>query len=307
LHEKHGIELNPLSLLREATRAVPAVRYATGLVGIAAAIFFIRGLLPDVSLAAMLPLLLGTLACMTALVLVSAAVTAPTAGQSTVALVFLWATCLFIITFMFFTVTAVGFGWPTSWAKLMLPASAFDTPLVETSEKRLERGAPGSPTQMDAAAPLANVAPTAEAKNEGGSGQASSRRATAPSESRSDRPTIQRGNSTPPPEVSGVPHQRAQLPSFDGLFTSADYPAEALRTGSEGRVQVRLAISQTGRVSDCNVIQSSGSASLDSQTCQIFMSRAFFIPASDAQGRRTTDVYTQSVRWSLPEQASTTE
>lgn len=122
-----GFLLHPVKALKLATDAVPAVRYAVGLVGIAAAIALLRGFLPDVGIVGMLPILGGTIVAMALLVILAAAVAAP--GNTSIAQTFLWATCIFVITFMFFTVTAVAFGWPPAWARLILPQSAITRPL----------------------------------------------------------------------------------------------------------------------------------------------------------------------------------
>lgn len=127
--------LNPLKLLSVASKAVPAVKYATGLVGVAAALLIIRGLMPDMEIAGILPLLVGTIVAMTALLLLSAAASGPAKSRSGPAIMLLWATCLFVIAFMFFTVSAVAFGWPDRWARLVLPEQAVDKPLIETKPR----------------------------------------------------------------------------------------------------------------------------------------------------------------------------
>lgn len=83
------------------------------------------------------------------------------------------------------------------------------------------------------------------------------------------------------------------------LFTSADYPDEALRKGEQGTTAVRLAIDRQGKVSDCTVIESSGSSSLDQATCNVLTSRAQFTPARDSRGRPTSDTYVQRIKWQL--------
>lgn len=112
----------PVAALRAATKAVPAVKYAVGLVGIAAAVSLARGFLPGVGVVAMLPLLGGFILVMAVLVILAAAVASP--ARTPVAKLFLWATCLFTIAFMLFTVTAVAVGWPRAWAQVILPGEA---------------------------------------------------------------------------------------------------------------------------------------------------------------------------------------
>jgi TonB family protein len=74
-----------------------------------------------------------------------------------------------------------------------------------------------------------------------------------------------------------------------GLFSNEDYPEEALRRNEQGSVQTRLKIGADGRVHDCKVVKSSGSASLDKATCNVL--RARFRPAVNAQGQPTASEY----------------
>jgi TonB family protein len=85
------------------------------------------------------------------------------------------------------------------------------------------------------------------------------------------------------------------------LFSTDDYPREAWRNGEQGIVAVTLTVSPDGKVADCVVNQSSGSPSLDVQTCRILWTRAHFTPARDAQGRPVQDTFHQRIRWELPE------
>ena len=56
------------------------------------------------------------------------------------------------------------------------------------------------------------------------------------------------------------------------MFSTDDYPLDALRKSEAGTVAVALKIGADGRVTDCVVTGSSGSASLDAQTCRILYS-----------------------------------
>ena len=129
--------------MRAGAKAVPAVTYAIGLAGIAAAIAFIRTLFGDVSLPAMMPLLIGAIIVMAVLALFASAVAPRTEEEDarrrrqrrrrlpdTPGEVFLWAVCIFVIVFMGFTVTAVGIGKPRAWAFLLLPREAAERSLA---------------------------------------------------------------------------------------------------------------------------------------------------------------------------------
>ena len=84
------------------------------------------------------------------------------------------------------------------------------------------------------------------------------------------------------------------------LFSDDDYPAAALRAREQGRVVYRLRIGPDGRVTDCDVRWSSGSASLDAATCRIVSRRARFAPARDSAGRPIPDQRDGDVLWVLP-------
>jgi protein TonB len=84
------------------------------------------------------------------------------------------------------------------------------------------------------------------------------------------------------------------------LFSSDDYPAEALQKGDQGKVQARLSIDAHGRVAHCSIVLSSGHASLDNATCEILRKRARFDPARNATGKTVPDsVTTPLITWVL--------
>ena len=88
--------------------------------------------------------------------------------------------------------------------------------------------------------------------------------------------------------------------SLVGLFSSDDYPNDALRRGQEGTVAVLLTIGTDGHVSRCRVTTSSHSPSLDAATCRILTERAGFAPARDRRGMPTIDYYAQRITWRVP-------
>lgn len=99
-----------------------------------------------------------------------------------------------------------------------------------------------------------------------------------------------------------VPHTRAKA-DLGGLIKDADYPAAALRAGQEGTVAFRLHIAETGAVSRCEIVTSSGSAALDETTCHIMTTRPKFTPALDAEGKPTTDTVHAQIVWNIAEPA----
>ncbi len=104
---------------------------------------------------------------------------------------------------------------------------------------------------------------------------------------------------TQPEPVPPAVRARANLIE---LFNSDDYPQEAIRNEEQGTVQFRIIIAPDGRVSDCTVVSSSGSAALDRASCAIVSERARFEPARDANGQRVGDSLTSRVRWELPQE-----
>lgn len=86
------------------------------------------------------------------------------------------------------------------------------------------------------------------------------------------------------------------------IFSTDDYPAAAIRREEQGTVNFSLSINRRGRVTECQVVQSSGSEALDKQTCRILTKRARFDPARNAEGKRIADTYSGRIRWELPEE-----
>ena len=103
----------------------------------------------------------------------------------------------------------------------------------------------------------------------------------------------------PAPRVSQAAKARGSLP---GLFSTDDYPQDAIRNEQQGTTAVRLTIDGNGRVSACSVTSSSGSSSLDNATCRIIRARARYTPAKDQNGQPISDSDTARIRWVLPEE-----
>src|SRR4051812_40416060 len=78
----------------------------------------------------------------------------------------------------------------------------------------------------------------------------------------------------PPRKVQSATSAKGDLRS---LFSADDYPASAQSAGAEGTTRASLTIGPDGRVTGCNIIQSSGNGALDSATCNILRRRAKFI------------------------------
>jgi protein TonB len=87
----------------------------------------------------------------------------------------------------------------------------------------------------------------------------------------------------------------------NSLISSDDYPIAAARSGVQGKVTVELLIDASGRVSDCSLLQSSGSQDLDGATCTLLTRRAQYYPARNSAGIPVESRVTSSIRWNLPE------
>lgn len=106
----------------------------------------------------------------------------------------------------------------------------------------------------------------------------------------------------PPPPPGGIRPQPARAPaSLASLFSSDDYPAAAVQAGEEGAVAFRLTVGKDGRVAACAIVASSGSAALDSTTCQLLSLRARFRAARNSEGQPTEDAVYGRIVWRLPE------
>lgn len=89
-------------------------------------------------------------------------------------------------------------------------------------------------------------------------------------------------------------HAKGDLSQY---FRSEDYPWLALMKDQEGKVGFSLLIDEKGRVADCSVIEPSGVAALDAQSCAILTERATFTPAIGAGGKPARDSYIGRVVW----------
>jgi TonB family protein len=85
-----------------------------------------------------------------------------------------------------------------------------------------------------------------------------------------------------------------------GLFTSDDYPADAIRRGEDGATLVEIGVSDGGDVQNCRTLMSSGSPSLDRRTCLIASKRLRFLPKVTADGLRVPTREPYRIRWILP-------
>ncbi|MBA4091622.1 MAG: energy transducer TonB [Sphingobium sp.] len=87
-----------------------------------------------------------------------------------------------------------------------------------------------------------------------------------------------------------------------GWALESDYPASAKQRKETGSVEFLLVTSPQGRVSQCQIMQSSGSSELDQRTCEVMYARASFKPATDENENPTSGFYKGRFTWTLPGQ-----
>jgi protein TonB len=76
----------------------------------------------------------------------------------------------------------------------------------------------------------------------------------------------------------------SDIEQIAGEFRRSDYPRAAREAGIGGRVEFRFSVGPDGRVRDCAITRSSGSAELDDTTCRLVTQRFRYRPATDARG-----------------------
>jgi len=83
------------------------------------------------------------------------------------------------------------------------------------------------------------------------------------------------------------------------LFSWEDYPSEAVAMGEGGSVRIALLVDEVGKVADCSVVETSGVAVLDAQSCAVMKERARFKPAVGKDGKPAKDSFIQRITWRL--------
>lgn len=76
-----------------------------------------------------------------------------------------------------------------------------------------------------------------------------------------------------------------------------DIPYGVRRDQPAGSVETQLTVGSDGKVKNCTVLASSGSAIADEAACKALRMRANFTPAADADGEPIESYYKQTVRW----------
>lgn len=101
----------------------------------------------------------------------------------------------------------------------------------------------------------------------------------------------------PPPVVSKAAGAKGDPAQW---ITNDDYPPSSIRAEEEGTTAIKWTINTQGRVENCVVTQSSGSAALDQAACRALTRRARYSPAVDAAGNPIASTQSRRVVWRLP-------
>jgi len=112
-----GIMLEPWRILQAARRAVPAVDYALGAAGVAAAGAIVSYMIGKDK--ASIIIFGGMLVAMVLLFVFARLVVARGTAATYAGVVLLWAVIVFFCIFLFFTATAFAFGWPSAMADFL--------------------------------------------------------------------------------------------------------------------------------------------------------------------------------------------
>ncbi len=110
----------------------------------------------------------------------------------------------------------------------------------------------------------------------------------------------------PPPAVASTslrgPNMAATPRTSPGSWVSEfDYPLQALRESRSGNTSFRVVINKWGRVSDCQVTESSGHADLDKATCNTVGVKGLFWPQTDGNSNSIDGgTFSSRIRWAVP-------
>lgn len=101
-----------------------------------------------------------------------------------------------------------------------------------------------------------------------------------------------------PPAPPAVAPSPATPRGRGNVFSDDDYPSASRAAEEEGVARVSYVVGADGRVTQCEVVQSSGFKRLDDATCSIIQRRFRFNPAT-RDGQPVPERKTQPVRWRL--------
>ena len=103
--------------------------------------------------------------------------------------------------------------------------------------------------------------------------------------------------------IANVDGETTVRMSTNGEFIADHYPVRALRAREQGKVGFRLVVESDGSLGTCDVTESSGSKSLDNETCELILRYARLTPVRNADGRAVRAVQNGFINWKLPANA----
>lgn len=84
-------------------------------------------------------------------------------------------------------------------------------------------------------------------------------------------------------------------------ISGIDYPGDALKNEAHGVSTIVWSVNTDGRVADCKVVKSSGTASLDQAACRAVALRGRYKPALGMDGKPVVAHQMRNVVWHLPQ------
>ncbi|WP_118856840.1 energy transducer TonB [Sphingomonas mesophila] len=84
---------------------------------------------------------------------------------------------------------------------------------------------------------------------------------------------------------------------LDTLFSASNYWTTESHAARSSRVTASLLIDKSGAVRDCSIVAGTGSAALDTQSCQVFLRRVRYTPARGAAGEPVATLQHETVQW----------
>jgi TonB family protein len=102
-------------------------------------------------------------------------------------------------------------------------------------------------------------------------------------------------------ENGSNPRIKTAASGFQGVFRSSDYPDVSMQGDEQGALKIAVLVDESGKVADCSVIKTSGTAALDVQSCALILERAHFSPAVGTNGQPTKSGFVQTITWQISE------
>lgn len=99
---------------------------------------------------------------------------------------------------------------------------------------------------------------------------------------------------------AGLSRQVAPEKPLASYVSDEDYPTQAMFGAEDGTTAFVLLVDEKGALKDCMVEKTSGVATLDMMSCNVFANRAKFIPALDKNGTPVRSATTSRIHWAMP-------